>query len=75
MLNHVKTLVVVLACTGALVFLLALGAFTAQGVNPDGTRVTFIGQNDPNGRDQISPNGRDQISPAHVSPDSGSLTL
>ena len=66
MLNHAKTFIVVLACISALVFLLAVGAFAAQGVNPDGTRVTSIGQN--------SPDNREQSSPARVSLDSGTLT-
>ncbi|QBD77670.1 hypothetical protein EPA93_17405 [Ktedonosporobacter rubrisoli] len=58
MAKYVKTLVVVLACTSALICVLALGAFAAPNVNPAGTRVTFIGQSNPNTKDQSSPNTR-----------------
>ncbi|GHP00568.1 hypothetical protein KSF_106150 [Reticulibacter mediterranei] len=44
MLNSVKTLVVVLACTSVLICLLALGVFATPEVKPNGTRVTFIAQ-------------------------------
>ncbi|MBO0794037.1 MAG: hypothetical protein J2P36_24240 [Ktedonobacteraceae bacterium] len=65
-MNHLKTITVVLACVSVLVFLLALGAFTAQGVHPDGTRVTFTAQTNPDGKDQSISVG--------MSPDSGTLT-
>jgi hypothetical protein len=58
MLNSVKTLIVVLACTSVLICLLALGIFATPGVKPDGTRVTFITQSSPDTKEQSSPDNR-----------------